>query len=546
MENSILLKDAKIFDGTGNPWYKGDISIKNGKVEAVSRHVHISHDKIIDCSSLAIAPGFIDIHTHSDLTVDINPKLESTIRQGVTTHVVGNCGISYAPVNPNKAHLLQEYTQGICPLDVKVNISWSTFEEYLNHEAKRGMSSNMVYFVGHGTVRIAVMEFDSRIPTDEELEQMKAHVDEAMRAGAFGLSTGLGHPPGLFAKTPELIELAKVASKHGGMYVSHIRSYASALMEAIDEIITIGSKAQLPIHVSHLSVYGSPNWGASKKALEMIERKREEGMEITTDLHPYDSTSSFLINVLPPWVIDGGMQKLLERLKDDNTRKKITHDLKNGIPGWKEWIPPEKVGFNNLLAVSLKSPKNKRLEGKSFEEIARIWNTDVYSAIYDLLIEENGEVTMMIKHMRGEEDIINIMKHPLSAFGSDAWTMAPYGPLKTGSPHPRIYGTFPKFLGEYVREKKVLSLENAIRKMTSYPAQILKLRDRGLLRKNFCADIVIFDPKTIQEKATYENSHVYPEGIEYVIVNGQMVIEKGEHLENLPGMVLRHDSSHVH
>lgn len=535
----LLIKDGKIFDGTGNPWFYGDIAVNNGKIIKIGKHLDFLSNLILHCNKLIVVPGFIDIHTHSDLTVGFNPKLESTVRQGVTTHVVGNCGISYAPVNRHEEHLLHEYVQGICPLEDNLNISWSTFKEYLKNEETRGMASNMAYFVGHGSIRLTVMGFEDREPTNEELEEMKGYVEEAMKSGAFGLSTGLGHPPGLFSKTPELIELSKVVSAYNGIYVSHIRSYASALFESINEIIQIAEKARLPVHISHLSVYGSPNWGASTQALEMINKAREKGIQITTDVHPYDSTSSFLINVLPPWVIAGGKEKMLKRLKDPETRQKIVHDLIHGIPDWKEWIPPEKIGFNNLLAVALKSSKNKSLEGYSFEEIAKIWNKDEFSAIFDLLIEENGEVTMMIKHMRDEKDIVNIIKHDLSAFGSDAWTMAPYGILGTGQPHPRIYGTFPKFIGEFVRDKKILTLEKAIRKMTSYPAQIIGLRDRGMLKEGCWADIVVFNYDTIKDKATYKNPHLYPEGIEHVIVNGETVVQKSEHSGNLPGKVLR-------
>jgi len=536
----LIIKNGKIVDGTGNPWYKADICIENGKIAKIGRIKDMKSEKLIDAKGLIVCPGFIDVHSHADPSIFINAKQESTVRQGITTHVVGNCGLSLAPINSDTVDLLTNYFEELLPSCKEQKIEWTTFEEYLKKAEERNLSTNMVHLVGHGTIRIAVMGVEAREPNEIELTKMKSLVDEAMQAGAIGLSTGLLYPPGMFAKTDELIELSKVVSRYNGIYSSHIRSYGGQLRKSLNEAIEIGEKARVKVQVSHLSVFGSPFWGSSKRVLRIIEKARTKGIEVNSDMHPYDSVSAELITLLPPWAHEGGKGKLLERLKDKESREKIKQDQLHGSEGRDEWAPPDIIGWENVLVIMFSTEKNKFLEGKSIKDIAELRNTDPLSALHEILIEENANLNMIIIHLRGEEDIIRFMQEPLVAFETDASTTAPYGVLAESKPHPRGYGTYPKILGAFVRESQIISLEEAIRKMTSLPAISVDLFDRGLLKDGFWADVVIFNPNTIIDKATYADPHQYPEGIEYVIVNGEIVIEQGNHTEKLPGKVLRH------
>jgi len=533
----LLIKNGKIVNGTGNPWFKADIGIKNGKIEKIGRLDSADAEKIIDAEGLIVSPGFIDMHNHSDISVFFNPKLESTIRQGITTLVIGNCGSSLAPVNPATKDLFMKHIEAFLPSDAELEVTWNTFEEYLNKLEEIEMAANIAPLVGHGTVRIAVMGFDDREPTAEELDEMKKLVAEAMEAGAFGMSTGLIYPPGVYSKTEELVELCKVVAKYGGIYTSHIRGEGGTLIEAVKEAIYIGEKAGVPVEISHHKAAGKSNWGKTKETLKLMEEARKRGVDVTCDQYPYRAGMTSLSAVLPPWVHVGGVEEMLRRLRDPKEREKIRRDIEQGLPGWENFVAD--CGWENIYISSVVTEKNKHLEGKNVAEIAKIKGKDELDAVCDLLLEEEGRVTIVL-FMMDEEDIVRVMKSPLQMVATDAWAVAPYGVLGAGKPHPRFYGTYPRVLGRYVREKKVLTLEEAVRKMTSFPAQKLGLRDRGLILEGMWADIVVFDPAKIIDKATYQNPHQYPEGIEYVIVNGKVVIEKGEHTGVLPGKTLRH------
>ncbi len=533
----LLIKNGKIVNGTGNPWFKADIGIKNGKIEKIGRLDSADAEKILDAEGLIVSPGFIDMHNHSDISVFFNPKLESTIRQGITTLVIGNCGSSLAPVNPATKDLFMKHIEAFLPSDAELEVTWNTFEEYLNKLEEIEMAANIAPLVGHGTVRIAVMGFDDREPTAEELDEMKKLVAEAMEAGAFGMSTGLIYPPGVYSKTEELVELCKVVAKYGGIYVSHIRGEGGTLIEAVKEAIYIGEKAGVPVEISHHKAAGKSNWGKTKETLKLMEEARKRGVDVTCDQYPYRAGMTSLSAVLPPWVHVGGVEEMLRRLRDPKEREKIRRDIEQGLPGWENFVAD--CGWENIYISSVVTEKNKHLEGKNVAEIAKIKGKDELDAVCDLLLEEDGRVTIVL-FMMDEEDIVRVMKSPLQMVATDAWAVAPYGVLGAGKPHPRFYGTYPRVLGRYVREKKVLTLEEAVRKMTSFPAQKLGLKDRGLILEGMWADIVIFDPAKIIDKATYQNPHQYPEGIEYVIVNGKIVVENGEHTGVLPGKTLRH------
>ncbi|MEM2935750.1 MAG: D-aminoacylase [Candidatus Bathyarchaeia archaeon] len=524
----VIVKNGKVVDGTGNPWFKADVGIKGGRIVKVGHLSSVEAEGIIDAKGLAVCPGFIDAHTHSDMTIPFGPKVESAVRQGVTTMVTGNCGMSLAPVNPAKENLLMRYIAPLMPPGRKMKVEWRTFGEYLDKMEEKGIAVNVAPLVGHGTAKIAVMGFEDRPPTAEELEEMKALIHEAMLSGAVGMSTGLIYAPGAYSKTDEIIELAKVVAKHGGVYASHIRNEGATLMEAMEEAIEIGEKAQVPVHISHHKASGRAFWGKTEKSLRLMEEARARGVDITCDQYPYEAGMTSLVMLLPLWAHEGGMDKLLERLRNPEDREKMRKDLEDMVYGWEDIY----VGY-------VETEKNKPLEGKNLVEIAKARGTDEFTALCNLLLEENGIASMVVFSM-GEEDIRRVMRHHLQMVGSDSWAVAPYDILGAGKPHPRFYGTFPRILGKYVREEKVLTLEEAVRKMTSFPAQRFGLRDRGLVREGFWADLVVFDPETIRDRATYQDPHQYPEGIEYVMVNGKIVVEKGEHTGVLAGKVLRH------
>jgi N-acyl-D-amino-acid deacylase len=523
-----IVKNGKVVDGTGNPWFKADVGIESGRIVKVGYLGSVDAERIIDANGLAVCPGFVDAHSHSDMTIPFGPKVESAIKQGVTTMVTGNCGISLAPVNPAKENLLMRYIAPFLPPGGRLKVEWRTFEEYLKKMEESGIASNVAPLAGHGTVKIAVMGFEDRPSTEEELEEMRALVSEAMRSGALGMSTGLIYAPGSYSKTDEIVELAKVVAKHGGVYASHIRNEGATLIEAMEEAIEIGERAHVPVEIAHHKASGRAFWGKTLESLKLMEEARARGVDVTCDQYPYEAGMTSLVMLLPPWAHEGGMDKLLGRLRNPEDREKLRKELENMVYGWEDIY----VGY-------VETEKNKPLEGKNFVKIAKARGTDEFTALCDLLLEENG-VASMVAFSMGEGDIRRVMRHRLQMVGSDSWAVAPYGILGAGKPHPRFYGTFPKILGKYVRKEKVLTLEEAVRKMTSFSAQRFGLRDRGLVRDGSWADLVVFNPETVNDRATYQDPHQFPEGIEYVIVNGKIVVEKGEHTGVLAGKVLRH------
>jgi len=538
----LVIKNACIIDGAGNPWFKSDLAISDGKIAKLGSLSSRSADHTIDATGQCVSPGFIDIHSHSDVTIPFNPLVESALRQGITTLVVGNCGISVAPVNKKNENLLQRYLSPFLPSESQLKIEWSSFDEYSRWQEKKGCSANIANLAGHGTIRIAAMGFEERRPTCDEFENMKTLVEEAMEAGAFGMSTGLIYPPGIFSDITELIELSKVVAKYGGVYFSHIRGEGATLLEAVREAITIGEKADIPVQISHHKAAGKVNWGKTVETLKMMDEAREKGVDVTFDQYPYSAAMTTLVTLLPPWAHEGGVEKTLERLRDLVQREKMRKDIERGIPGWQNWVGD--CGWNKITVSSVASKQNKALEGRNLAEIAGLRRKDEFTALCDLLLEEQGNATMVM-HAMDEEDVRSVMKHHLQMVGTDAWSVAPYGVLGGGKPHPRFYGTYPRVLGKYSRDEKLLTLEEAIRKSTSFPAQKLQFQDRGIVREGFWADLVIFDPKKIMDMATFADPHIYPEGIEYVFVNGKIVIEKGSHTEETAGKILRHSSRSI-
>jgi len=524
----LLIVNGRVYDGTGNPWFYADIGVVNGKIEFIGKAKGLDAKRVIDARGLAVSPGFIDIHSHSDFTLLVDPRAMSKIMQGVTLEVVGNCGSSAAPMNDFLRDYREKYLKPM--LDPSLELDWNTMDEYFKKLESKGISLNVASLVGHGTVRACVMGFDDREPTQSELEEMKELVAKAMEDGAIGLSTGLIYTPGCYAKTEEIIELAKVAAEYGGIYASHIRGEGETLLEAVREAIRIGREAKIPVEISHFKAAGKMNWGKVRDAIKLILDARREGVDVTADQYPYIAASTGLTSRLPAWAREGGAEKIIERLKNPEIRGKIKSEMH-------EKYDLREADYWNRIVIS-QADKHRELEGLSIAEIAEKWGKDPIDTVLDLLLEEETRVRI-VSFAMCEEDVETVMKQPWVMVGSDGRAVSPTGSLGRGKPHPRYYGTFPRVLGVYAREKKVISLEMAIRKMTYLPAWRIGFRDRGIIREDAWADLVIFDPDKIIDKATFTNPHQFPEGIEYVIVNGVIVVENGKHTGKLPGKVLR-------
>ncbi|MEW6457420.1 MAG: D-aminoacylase [Acidobacteriota bacterium] len=529
-EFDIIIKNGRIIDGTGNPWFYGDVGVKDGKIVFVGKTGNGNAKKVIESRSLVVAPGFIDVLDQSDFTILVDGNAESKIRQGVTTLIYGEGG-SAAP--------LTDFIKNEWKREAEhygITLDWTTLKEYYEKLMKGGISVNIATYVGAAQVRMAVIGAENREPTHDELERMKQLVAQAMEDGAVGISSALIYPPGSFAKTDELIELCKVVSKYGGIYATHIRNEGDRQVEALKEAIEIGMKANLPVEIFHFKVAGKENWGNSKIAISLIEEARSKGLDITADQYPYIASSTSINATVPPWVHEGGTEKYLSRLQDKELRKKIKDEMLHKKEGWENmYLGPG--GWENILIASLKQEKNKIYEGKSVSEAAKIAKKDPFEFVFDLIVEEKGSVGAIYFSM-AENDVKAIMKTPWVMIDSDWSALRPDGILGEGKPHPRAYGTFPRVLGKYVREEKILTLEDAIRKMTSFPAQRFKFKDRGLIWEGMSADITVFNPETVIDKATFQNPHQYPEGIEYVIVNGILVIDKGNHTGARSGKIL--------
>jgi len=533
----LIIRGGRVVDGSGNPWYRGDVAVVDRRIVSIGMLAEVEADRVIDASGLIVAPGFIDAHSHSDGGVVVYPKMESTLVQGITTVVAGQCGGSPAPIDPEMRELLEERYSKFMPPEIEFKLTWTTFDEYLERVEEVGVAANIAHHVGHSTIRVAAMGFDARPPTMAELEEMRKLTEESMEAGAYGLSTGLIYPPGMYATTDEIVELAKVAAQYGGVYDSHIRGEGATLLKALAEAIEIGERAGLPVHISHHKATSKSAWGQSVETLGMMEEARSRGVDITFDQYPYRAGSTSLVTLLPPWAHDGGMEKLLERLRDPKNRNRMRKEIETGLPGWENFAGA--LGWENIMVSYVRSENNKPVEGKNMVEVKEMRrDPDEFTTLYKLLLEEEGTAGMVIFGMQ-EEDVRRIMKHPLGMVGTDASSVASTGPFAMGKPHPRHFGTYPRILGQYVRDNGVLRIEEAVRKMSSFPAQRFGILDRGLLRTGMWADITIFDPQTVIDHATYQNPQQLPDGIPYVIVNGAVAVDKGRCTGALAGKVLR-------
>lgn len=524
----IIIRNAHVIDGSGNPWYAADIAIADGRIQTIGKRIQGQAATVIDAQGMAVTPGFIDMHGHSDYTLLRDGNAESKIRQGITTELIGE-STSVAPRSSQMDAELQRE---------KVSERWSTFRQYFDIVNKKGVSVNLISYVADGQLRRMVIGDDFRKPSTAEMEQMRSLVRQAMEDGAIGLVSRLETPEGgdeneSVADTDELIELAKVVSEYGGIYGSHIRNQTDHFIDAVQETGLIGDKGNLVAEIFHIKSAGKPYFGQMDRALAEIESYRKRGIDLGADVYPYIAASHGLATEVPSWAKNGGNAKFIERLKDQSLRPRLRKEIDDYILT-KYYNEEKKVGgYDAVLIASTQKADDPNI-GKTIAQIASERKLSGADAVMDLLIENNGTVNIVMFYM-SEADLRKAIAYPLVSFCTDGSSMSPaFG----GKPHPRSYGTFPRVLGKYVREERILRLEDAVRKMTSLPALRLGLRDRGILRTGNWADVVIFDPARVADRATFENPHQYPVGIEYVLVNGKVVIEKGKHTGAHPGRVI--------
>ena len=521
-----VLFGGLVLDGTGSPWFKADVGIGAGRIVKIGDLQSERAKTRINVEGLVVAPGFVDMHSHSDEPLLINPKAESKIRQGVTTEVIGNCGDSAAPIDEAIKEEMKE--TGATIVSAGVKIDYSTFAEYAGKLRRQGTSVNVAPLIGHSNLRKMVIGHEDRPPIVTELKRMKSILAEAMGQGAFGMSTGLIYPPGSYARTPEIVELAKVAASFGGIYASHIRNEGNMLLKAVREAITIGEKAKIPVEISHHKAGGRKNWGKVKQSIQMIEKARGQGVDVTCDVYPYVASSFGLVDMLPQWAREGGHEETVRRLKDPKVKRRLRKDMLRGALSSAHW---DRTMIANCSGHS-------QYQGRFVADLARAKRQNPFEFAFKLLLDEKLSVTV-VRFGMCEEDVEYVLQYPAAMIGSDGRALATYGPLGKGHPHPRNYGTFPRVLGHYARDRGIFTLSEAVRKMTSLPAQKLGLRNRGVVRPGAWADLVVFDPETAIDVATYANPKRYPKGIEYVFVNGVLTIRKGKHTGALAGKVLK-------
>ena len=527
----LLIKNGRIIDGSGRPGYMADLAIKGDRIVRIGNLKNAKAARVIDAAGMVVAPGFIDMLGQSETYLLIDPRVMSKVMMGVTTEVTGE-GDSIAPVNERLIKEQEDFNRRF-----NLTIDWRTLGEYFQRLEKQGSGVNLATFVGATQVRAYVVGFDNRPPTAAELEQMKQLVAAAMKDGALGLSTSLQYVPARFAKTDEIVELAKVAHQYGGIYATHQRSEANALDESLAEVFEIARRARIPVEIWHLKTAYKKNWGRMPEVLAKITQARAQGLDITADVYPYIAGSTSLSACLPPWALEGGTEKMLSRLRDLRIRQQLKKEITTDSKEW-ENIYLGSGGPSGVLIGSVVNPDLEALQGKRVSQIAEEQNKDPLDALFDLILADHGQ-TGAIYFMMSEADLRAAMKAPFVSFCTDSGARALDGPLSTAKSHPRGWGSYPRILGRYVRDEHELTLEQAIHKMTGMPAKRVGLRDRGLLREGFYADLTMFDPKRVVDRATFEMPNQYPEGINYVIVNGQISVDDGKRTSALAGRALR-------
>ena len=527
----LVIRNGRIIDGTGSPWYSGDLGIRDGRIAAIGNLADTPARRSIDAHGMVVAPGFIDMLGQSELSILVEPHLPSKIFQGITTEITGEGG-SAAPLND----ALRQADRVVYE-HYSIQPDWNTFREYFARLEKQGIGINLASYVGATQVRRIVLGDADRAPSPAELNRMRALVREAMRDGAVGLSTSLQYAPAPYAKTEELIALAAESARLGGIYATHMRSEGDGIRAAIEEAVRIGREAHTPVEIWHLKAAGKPNWGRMPEIVAQIEQARASGVDIAADTYAYPAWANSFSAFIPPWAHDGGDARMIERLKDPALRARIRKEMQTPGGAWdNEW--QEIPGPEAILVEVVQNPKLLPLQGKTIAEIAKLWGKDPIDTIFDLLIEDNAFTSVAVFAM-SESDVALALQQPWVSVDNDAQGTAPYGLLGKEHPHPRAYGTFPRILRKYVREEKKLRLEDAIRKFSALPAQRMRLADRGVLKKGLWADVVVFDPEHVRDRATFENPNQLSEGMRWVLVNGIPVIAEGKATNALPGTVLR-------
>ena len=530
-EFDLLIRNGRVVDGSGRAAYVADVAIKDDRIVKIGNLSQASATRIIDAQGLVVSPGFIDMLGQSETYLLIDPRAMSKVMMGVTTEITGE-GESIAPINERQIKEQEDFLRRF-----SLNIDWRTLDEYFKRLEKQGSGVNLGTFVGATQVREYVIGYDDRAPTPQELDQMKKLVADAMRDGALGLSTSLQYVPARFAKTDELIELAKVAKQYGGIYATHQRSEANTIDASLDEVFEIALKAQIPVEIWHLKTAYKKNWGRMPHVLTRIKQARDRGLDVTADIYPYIAGSTALSACLPPWALEGGTEKMLNRLRDAPTRQRLKKEILAEQTEW-ENIYLGSGGPSGVLIGSVVNRELEPLQGKRISEIAVQQKKDPLDTVFDLILADHGQ-TGAIYFMMSEADMKAAMRAPFVSFCTDSGSRATDGPMAGSKSHPRGWGSYPRILGRYVRDEKLLSLEAAVQKMTGAPAARVGLRDRGLIREGMFADVVVFDPAKVIDRATFEAPNQYPIGIEYVLVNGKISVDKGQRTAALAGRVLR-------
>ncbi len=510
----ILIRNGRVVDGTGNPSYLGDVGIRESRVAAIGRLAKHRAALVMDATGLVVAPGFIDIHNHSDTTIVEDGNAESMVRQGVTSMIFGE-GESAAPSD-----------------------RWKDFLSYFAELLRRGIATNVGSYIGSGTVWVKVHGARSGPATAEELDRMRAVVREAMEQGALGVASSLSGPPGVWIDTATLVAMCEAAAPYGGIYSTHLRTEGSGVFKAVAEAIEIGRRARIPVDVIHLKIAEHKLWGKMPDLVAVLANARAQGQLVEANVYPYRAGQNNLSSIIPPWAHEGGAKAMVQRLKDPALRPRLESEILNGIPD-SDWYNHYTAtgGWDGMLLVTLRNPKYKQFQGKRMNDVIKAMGKPPLDALFELLTENDGSVPTVYFH-HAEEDMRFALKQPFVSIGSDGTAVKTEGPMAAGHPHPRYYGTFPRVLGRYVREEKLLSLEEAVRKMTSANAAKVRIYDRGLLRPGQWADVTLFNPDTVIDNATFEKPHQYATGIEYVIVNGKVVLERGRHTSARPGAIL--------
>ncbi|HTZ82754.1 MAG TPA: D-aminoacylase [Candidatus Acidoferrales bacterium] len=526
----VVITNGHIIDGTGSPWYSGDVGIRDGKIAAIGNLSGAARRRTIDAGGKVVAPGFIDMLGQSELTILVDPRLPSKIFQGITSEITGEGG-SAAPLNDA---IIQSERSDYD--HYKIDPDWRTFRQYFARLEKQGMGINLASYVGATQVRRMVLGDNDVQPTPGQLDEMKALVEQGMKDGAVGVSTSLEYAPAPYAKTDELIALASVAGKLGGIYATHMRNESDSVLESVDEALRIGREAHIPVEIWHFKVAGKDNWGRMPQLIAKVNAARAAGNDVSADTYAYTAWFNDFSAFIPAWAHDGGTTKLVERLKDPATRARIRKDLLTPSRDWdNEW--QEIPGPDAIMIGAVENPKLLPLQGKRLSEVAKLWKEDPIDALCDFLIQDPS--TEVAVFGMSQPDVTLALQQPWVSVDNDSEGTSPEGILGQAHPHPRAYGTFPRILRKYVREDKALTLEDAIRKFSALPAQRMRLTDRGVLKAGMWADVVVFDPAMVRDLATFDNPNQLSVGMEYVLVNGVPVIDQGKMTGALPGKVLR-------